>query len=158
MSSGPAYGGSFPPAPSGPPAPEPPLPSGEPEPSDVIEWRRPALLFALSVVSIFLAGAMYVAPPGATLAQCVTRIYTGWTFAVPMLAILLAHEFGHYIAARLHRVPASLPYFLPLPLLSPFGTLGAVIAMRGRIRSRDAGSIPHHSTFRAAVPHSARQQ
>jgi len=104
----------------------------------VIEWRRPALLFALSVVSIFLAGAMYVAPPGATLAQCVTRIYTGWTFAVPMLAILLAHEFGHYIAARLHRVPASLPYFLPLPLLSPFGTLGAVIAMRGRIRSRDA--------------------
>jgi membrane-associated protease RseP (regulator of RpoE activity) len=35
-------------------------------------------------------------------------------------------------------VEASLPYFLPLPYLSPFGTLGAVIAMRGRIRSRNA--------------------
>src|SRR5258708_5536581 len=37
----------------------------------------------------------------------------GWTFAVPMMTILLFHEFGHYIAARLHRVPASLPYFIP---------------------------------------------
>ncbi len=57
---------------------------------------------------------------------------------MPFLGILLFHEFGHYIAARLHRVDASLPYFLPLPLLSPFGTMGAVISMRGRIRSRNA--------------------
>jgi len=47
-------------------------------------------------------------------------------------------ELGHFVAARLHRVEASLPYFIPLPFLSPFGTMGAVIAMRGRIRSRNA--------------------
>lgn len=62
----------------------------------------------------------------------------GWIYAVPLMAILLCHEFGHYIAARLHGVPASLPYFLPLPEVSPFGTLGAVIAMPERIRSRNA--------------------
>jgi membrane-associated protease RseP (regulator of RpoE activity) len=54
------------------------------------------------------------------------------------MAILSCHEFGHYIAARIHGVPASLPYFLPLPELSPFGTLGAIITMPERIRSRNA--------------------
>lgn len=58
--------------------------------------------------------------------------------AMSLIGILLVHELGHYIAARLHRVPASPPYFLPLPFLSWFGTLGAVITMSGRIRSRKA--------------------
>jgi len=62
----------------------------------------------------------------------------GWQFALPLMAILLAHEFGHYFAARYHRVPASLPYFIPLPVIGLLGTLGAVIAMPGRIRSRNA--------------------
>ena len=53
------------------------------------------------------------------------------------MAILLAHEFGHYIAARIHRVPASLPYFIPFPL-PPLGTMGAVILMRDRIARRNA--------------------
>jgi len=44
------------------------------------------------------------------------------------MAILLCHEMGHYIAARIHRVPASLPYFVPLPwVVGLFGTMGAVI-------------------------------
>jgi len=62
----------------------------------------------------------------------------GWQFALPLMAILLAHEFGHYFAARYHRVPASLPYFIPLPIIGLLGTLGAVIAMPDRIRSRNA--------------------
>ncbi len=62
----------------------------------------------------------------------------GPAFTVALLAILLAHEFGHYFAARYHRVPASLPYFIPLPIISFFGTLGAVIVMPARIRSRNA--------------------
>lgn len=64
-------------------------------------------------------------------------------FAGALLGILLAHEFGHYIAARLHKVDASLPYFLPFPrvsnlLMSPFGTMGAVIRMRSAIPTRRA--------------------
>ena len=52
----------------------------------------------------------------------------GLSFSIPLMAILLCHEMGHYIAARIHRVPASLPYFVPLPPgLGMFGTMGAVI-------------------------------
>jgi membrane-associated protease RseP (regulator of RpoE activity) len=48
-----------------------------------------------------------------------------------MLGILFVHEMGHYIACRYYRVPATLPFFLPAPLISPLGTLGAFIMMRG---------------------------
>jgi membrane-associated protease RseP (regulator of RpoE activity) len=61
----------------------------------------------------------------------------GLSYSVPLMAILLAHEFGHFIAARIHGVPASPPYFVPMPL-PPLGTMGAVILMRGRIARRDA--------------------
>jgi len=98
------------------------------------------LLFALTTLSVFWTGAADVDP---SLAESLDprrwlEIWRGWQFAVPLLAILIAHESGHYIAARLHRVPASLPFFIPLPKLSPFGTMGAIIGMSGRIRSRIA--------------------
>ena len=98
------------------------------------------ILFVLTALSVFWSGA---AELDATLAESLDprrllEIWRGWPFAVPLLAILVAHESGHYVAARLHRVPASLPFFIPLPKLSPFGTLGAIIGMSGRIRSRVA--------------------
>jgi membrane-associated protease RseP (regulator of RpoE activity) len=58
-------------------------------------------------------------------------------FTVAVVSILGAHELGHYVLARHHRVSASLPYFIPLPLLG-FGTLGAVIRVRDRIPTRNA--------------------
>jgi membrane-associated protease RseP (regulator of RpoE activity) len=52
----------------------------------------------------------------------------GLAFSVPLMAILLCHEMGHYLAARWHHVPASLPFFVPLPPgIGLFGTMGAVI-------------------------------
>jgi membrane-associated protease RseP (regulator of RpoE activity) len=94
----------------------------------------PALLFVLTLLSTFWTGARFAG----VLPRSLDELWLGWTYAVPLMAILLCHELGHYFAARLHGVPASLPYFLPLPELSPFGTLGAVITMPERIRSRNA--------------------
>jgi membrane-associated protease RseP (regulator of RpoE activity) len=64
-------------------------------------------------------------------------ILNGMAFSVPLLLILTAHEFGHYFLCRYHKVDASLPYYLPLPL-PPTGTLGAVIRIREAFPSKRA--------------------
>src|SRR5581483_8251495 len=61
----------------------------------------------------------------------------GAMFSFGLLAILTAHEFGHYFTLRRYRVPASLPYFIPMPF-PPFGTFGAVIRMSPHIPNRRA--------------------
>jgi len=58
----------------------------------------------------------------------------GLPFSLTLLAILLAHEMGHYLAARYYRVDASLPFFIPAPTL--IGTLGAFIRIRSAILSK----------------------
>jgi membrane-associated protease RseP (regulator of RpoE activity) len=91
------------------------------------------LLFGLTLVSMQVTAMnLNGRPPG--------HSFIGYSAyqAVSLLGILLVHELGHYVAARIHRVPASPPYFLPLPFLGLFGTLGAVITMNDRIRSRKA--------------------
>ena len=74
------------------------------------------LLFALTVGSTVLVG--------------------GTWYCISIMTILLAHELGHFFVSRHYHVRSSLPFFIPFPNL--FGTLGAVILMRGRIRSRKA--------------------
>ncbi len=61
----------------------------------------------------------------------------GWSFAGPLLAILLVHEAAHYLAARRYAIDVSPPYFLPVPpSLSPIGTLGAFIRIRTPVYDR----------------------
>jgi len=111
----------------------------EPEPeAPPRDWRINAALFVLTVFSVFATGGGVFGARFSSLRAFAIALGDGWTFAVPLLAILVVHELGHYVAARIHRVDASLPYFLPLPGLSIFGTMRAIIAMRGRIRSRNA--------------------
>jgi len=94
------------------------------------------ILFVLTILSVMLTGVDI--PPEAMptdgsfpLSAFLRYIFTGWPFALSMVGILFAHEMGHYIACRYYKVPATLPYFLPAPFLSPLGTLGAFIMMRG---------------------------
>ncbi len=91
------------------------------------------LLFLATVVSILLTAAAMFTPPGEPF-----RLVYGIPFTAALMSILLTHEFAHFIFARRHGVNASLPLFIPLPRLSPFGTMGAVILMRDRIKSRNA--------------------
>ncbi len=76
------------------------------------------MLFVLTAISIYLTG--------------------GPLLALGLLAILLSHEMGHYVACRLYRVDATLPFFLPAPGLSMVGTLGAFIRIRSPIPNRRA--------------------
>ena len=92
------------------------------------------------------SGAILIRP-GALLASL--------EFTLATVSILGAHEFGHYVLARRHGVSASLPYFIPLPLLG-FGTLGAVIRVRDRIPTRNAlvdiGAAGPLAGFLVALP------
>jgi membrane-associated protease RseP (regulator of RpoE activity) len=71
-----------------------------------------------------------------------SNIYLGVEYAVLILGFLTAHEFGHYFAAKYHRVPCTLPYYIPFPITPmfpiSFGTMGAVIKIRGAIPNRKA--------------------
>jgi membrane-associated protease RseP (regulator of RpoE activity) len=58
-------------------------------------------------------------------------------YSFTVMTILLAHEMGHYFTSRRYGVSSSLPYFIPFPF-SPFGTLGAVIRMKGTITDKRA--------------------
>jgi membrane-associated protease RseP (regulator of RpoE activity) len=62
----------------------------------------------------------------------------GPLLAVALLSILLAHEMGHYVACRYYRVDATLPFFIPFPVFSLVGTLGAFIRIRSPIPHRRA--------------------
>lgn len=63
-------------------------------------------------------------------------VFSGVRFSIPLLVILLAHEFGHYMACKCWGVTASLPYFLPSPTL--LGTFGAFIRIRSPIYTQDS--------------------
>jgi len=117
------------------------------------------LLFGLTLLSALWTGGAYVYQGEAPthLIGWARLMLAGWPFALSMLGILLAHELGHYIAARLHKVAVTLPYFLPLPYpLSPFGTLGAFIQLKAPPTNRrvllDIGIAGPLAGFVVAVP------
>lgn len=108
-----------------------------------VKTARPVanlIFFIVTLISVIYTGGvlgMTEQPPAGALAFIWAILKSGWPFAVSMLAILAAHEFGHYFAARMHNVHVTLPYFLPMPWpLSPFGTLGAFINMKELPRNR----------------------
>ncbi len=60
----------------------------------------------------------------------------GLEFSLGLMAILGAHELGHYILTIIYRVPSTPPLFIPFPLYSPIGTMGAVIMMQSGTADR----------------------
>ena len=119
--------------------------------AQISSWRRhhfrtSALLFLLTMLSTFLVGSGYfpleyilgwIFPRfGDYLQQTfrphdpdlimVRACHQGLQYSVPLMLILFFHEMGHYLQSVWNRVPASLPYFIPMPI-PPMGTMGAVI-------------------------------
>jgi membrane-associated protease RseP (regulator of RpoE activity) len=98
------------------------------------------MLFLVTLVSVIFAGSMntFTGPANSIsdyLVGLLRNMPNGLPFAASLLAILLAHEFGHYLAGRFHKTNVTLPYFIPLPI-SPFGTLGAFIQLKEPPKNR----------------------
>jgi hypothetical protein len=129
-------------------------------------WLHGLLLVATLITSTFMGALFYGGLPATlgelSLTQLVLTpefIRAGLSFSIPLLLILLAHESGHYIAARRHGLSVTPPFFLPMPIPIFFynpGTLGAVIRIREPIRSRtqllDIGAWGPVAGFVVTVP------
>jgi len=113
-------------------------------------------LFLLTLLTTTMAGA-YMAGVESPLTS-ITGLAQGLSFSLPLMAILLFHELGHYITARRNQVSTSLPYFIPAPYPSVFiiGTFGAFIRMKSPPRSRrvmfDVGAAGPWAGMLLAVP------
>ena len=104
----------------------------------------PISLFLITCLTTFWAGATHWVlfipdPPGldhqTTLWWVIQNNWrAGVIYMAAVLAILLTHEMGHFIATLLYRIPASLPFFIPM--MPPIGTMGAVIMMAGHKANR----------------------
>jgi membrane-associated protease RseP (regulator of RpoE activity) len=105
------------------------------------------ILFVLTALSTYFVAARYSFNP--------TYFIDGISYCVPIMTILLAHEMGHYTMSRRYGIPTTLPYFIPFPL-SPFGTFGAIIKMKGIIINKkalfDIGVAGPLSSFILSVP------
>jgi membrane-associated protease RseP (regulator of RpoE activity) len=131
----------------------------EPQPRS---WWPNLILFILTVFSVLLVGtelalpSLNRIPPDRLLGYLVSNLWRGLPYALSILLILGAHELGHYFAARRHGLAVTLPYFIPLPFLSPFGTMGAFIQLRQPMRNRkvllDVGAAGPLAGLVFAVP------
>ncbi|MGA9399100.1 MAG: site-2 protease family protein [Anaerolineaceae bacterium] len=103
-------------------------------------WWNVALFIA-TLISVMLTGAT-LSPDVSAAAFTIRSVQDvldlmvkGLPFAVSLLTILGAHEFGHYLVGRYHKVRVTLPYFIPFPF-SLLGTLGAFINIQEPPRNR----------------------
>jgi membrane-associated protease RseP (regulator of RpoE activity) len=149
------------------------------------EWTRHAVLFLITIVTTTFAGLVITAPeidlPSPPLRGVIDYLLfvplsylqnilgivsftvhhpyllaNGLVFSASLLAILTAHEMGHYIACRRYGVAATLPFFIPAPPLFLAGTFGAFIKIKSPIPSRralfDIGLAGPLAGFVVAVP------
>ena len=95
-----------------------------------------------SVVGSLLLFPWYYLSGFAALAwQALTHpalLMPGIKFSASLLAILTAHESGHYLFCRYYGVDATLPFFIPQPPGLIPGTFGAFIKMKSPVPSRRA--------------------
>lgn len=96
------------------------------------EHGRPALSFSDEPI----AGESIPFFPAVWIRTHPARMLGGLPFMATLMLFFLAHEMGHYLYCRRYGVYATLPFFIPMP--TPIGTMGAVILIRSRIRSRTA--------------------
>jgi len=94
-------------------------------------------LFVITFITTTIAGMEWsTGTPGPYELE---TLVNGLPYSISIMLIISFHEFGHYFAAKYHKISATLPFYIPfppIPYFINFGTMGAVIRTRSRIYSR----------------------
>jgi membrane-associated protease RseP (regulator of RpoE activity) len=105
----------------------------QPKPTKI--WGN-ILFFFLTVISVAFAGAIFsTGDLPINITGWLKFLLSGLPFSLALMAILVCHEFGHYLAGRYHKTAVTLPFFIPFPL-SYFGTMGAFIQLKEPPKNR----------------------
>lgn len=134
-------------------------------------WTLHVFLFAVTLFMTTISGAVIAGAlrgdvstllnaifnPSSWNAEFARACVRGLSFSVPLLAILLCHELGHYLTARRYQLDVSPPFFLPSPPAPVLiGTLGAFIRLRTILSDRrqllDVGAAGPIAGFVIALP------
>ena len=91
------------------------------------------LFLATIITTTFMGAALF---QGIDVLREPLRITAGLPYSLTLLAILGAHELGHYFTARYYGIQVTLPFFIPVPFF--LGTLGAFIQMRSLVKDKKA--------------------
>ncbi len=98
-----------------------------------------ALLLLATIITTTIFGGMFAATLQRQDPNNIQAILAnGIPFSLTLIGILGVHELGHYIQAKRHGLPVTLPFFIPIPLPGTLGTMGAFIQMRGAVENRRA--------------------
>ena len=102
------------------------------------KWIINLVLVIATILSTLFVGALSeFAAQGLEGIPGLDDLWLGIPYCLSLMTILGAHELGHYFAARYHKVPVTLPYFIPLPV-PPIGTLGAFIRLKAPVKNKRA--------------------
>jgi membrane-associated protease RseP (regulator of RpoE activity) len=98
------------------------------------------LLFLATILTTMMMGASLIGYGIDVIFENPFQILHGWEYSFAVLFILTCHEFGHYFAARWHKLNVTLPFYIPLPIPGAFhfGTMGAFIRLKSPLPNRRA--------------------
>lgn len=98
------------------------------------------LLFLATIATTMMMGASLLGYGIDAIIEHPAYLLFGWKYSFAVLTILTFHEFGHYFAARWHKLNVTLPFYIPLPLPGAFhfGTMGAFIRLKSPLPDRRA--------------------
>ncbi|MEO0867597.1 MAG: site-2 protease family protein, partial [Cyanobacteria bacterium J06642_11] len=114
------------------------LPNSKPtKPTRRRSWLLSVVLFILTLGTTTLAGLLLVHDLSLSDLRAEPIILVkGLGYSLAVMMILAVREIAHYGVARYHRIPASPPFFIPVPYF--LGTIGAFVRIKAPAPHRRA--------------------
>jgi membrane-associated protease RseP (regulator of RpoE activity) len=98
-----------------------------------------AALFIVTFITSTIAGVQWTSAEAGPYE--LKQLLVGLPYSISIMLMISFHEFGHYFAAKYHKVKVTLPFYIPfppIPYFINFGTMGAVIRTKSPVKTKKA--------------------